>query len=180
MGKRSDFKRIERDFYQTPAHAVAPLIPFLSDVQTYCEPCAGQGALVDHLSEVLECVAAYDVLPLAGFIEQADALSLTAQDMNDADFIITNPPWQRSILHPMIEHFSSLKPTWLLFDADWMHTKQSEPYLPLLRKIVSIGRVKWFDNVHGKDNSCWYLFDRQEDPNPPRFYGRSSCLTRPT
>ena len=37
----------------------------------------------------------------------------------------------------MIEHFTSLRPTWLLFDADWMHTKQSQPFLPLLRKIVA-------------------------------------------
>ena len=42
-----------------------------------------------------------------------------------ADMIITNPPWDTKILHPMIEHFRSQNTTWLLFDADWMHTKQS-------------------------------------------------------
>lgn len=173
MGKRSDFKRVERDFYQTPEHAVRPLIPFLSNVQRYCEPCAGKGALVSHLSDVVECSAAYDIVPLQNFIDPLDALDLTEQHLNNADVIITNPPWARPILHPMIEHFAALRPTWLLFDADWMHTKQSQPFIPMLRKIVSIGRVKWFDNVHGKDNSCWYLFDRQSDPNPPRFYGRT-------
>jgi hypothetical protein len=40
---------------------------------------------------------------------------------------ITNPPWDRKILHRLIERFSAVGPTWLLFDADWMHTKQSAP-----------------------------------------------------
>jgi len=175
MGKRSDFKRVERDFYQTPEHAVRPLLPFLSDVQSYCEPCAGRGALVSHLSDVLECAAAYDIMPLASFIDQADALSLTDQDMKDADFIITNPPWQRGILHPMIEHFTSLRPTWLLFDADWMHTKQSTQYLTKLKKVVSIGRVKWIEGSSsvGKDNCCWYLFDDTPQVKPIEFWGRS-------
>jgi hypothetical protein len=29
MGKRSNFERIERDFYKTPAEAVRPLLPHL-------------------------------------------------------------------------------------------------------------------------------------------------------
>jgi len=31
MGKRSDFERVERDFYPTPLDAVKPLIPHLPD-----------------------------------------------------------------------------------------------------------------------------------------------------
>ena len=61
----------------------------------------------------------------------------------------------------MIEYFTAFRPTWLLFDADWIHTKQSIEYLPLLKKIVSIGRVQWIvdSKSTGKDNCCWYLFD---------------------
>jgi hypothetical protein len=87
--------------------------------------------------------------------------------------IITNPPWDRTLLHPLIEKLSDLRPTWLLFDADWVHTKQSINYLPRLRKIVSIGRVKWFDKTAGKDNSCWYLFDKPSDI-AVEFYGRKN------
>lgn len=177
MGKRSDFKRIARDYYKTPEHAVTPLVPFLKDVQTYCEPCAGDGALISHLSELLDCVSAFDIAPHNPNIPIKDALSLDNSDLNNADVIITNPPWDRKILHPLILHFSSLRPTWLLFDADWMHTKQSVEYMKYVKKIVSIGRVKWFDGVHGKDNSCWYLFDQTHyDPDHPRsttFYGRT-------
>ena len=96
--------------------------------------------------------------------------------LRDADHIITNPPWDRKILHPMIEHFASMRPTWLLFDADWMHTKQSTPYMDYCQKIVSVGRVKWIPDskMTGKDNCAWYLFD--QDPTlaheATKFYGR--------
>tara|TARA_Y100000361_G_C10970902_1_gene243906 strand:- start:333 stop:557 length:225 start_codon:yes stop_codon:yes gene_type:complete len=73
----------------------------------------------------------------------------------------------------MIEHFVDFKPTWLLFDADWMHTKQSIPYTKYLSKIVSIGRVKWIEDSSsvGKDNCCWYLFE-SDSHYPTQFFGK--------
>src|SRR3984893_1647357 len=62
---------------------------------------------------------------------------------HDAEFFITNPPWTRQLLHPIIVNLKRQKPTWLLFDADWAHTIQAAPYLSFCRKIVSVGRVKW-------------------------------------
>jgi hypothetical protein len=44
MGKRSDFARVPRDFYPTPAEAVAPLVPHLRRGCLYSEPCAGDAA----------------------------------------------------------------------------------------------------------------------------------------
>ena len=76
--------------------------------------------------------------------KRLDALT---QGYTQCEYIITNPPWNRKILHPMIEHFADFKPTWLLFDADWIHTKQSIPYLTMLKKVVSIGRVKWIEGT---------------------------------
>lgn len=156
MGKRSSFERRERDFYPTPAEAVEPLLPHLPEGFTFAEPCAGDGALIDHLPGL--CVWASDIEPRSGGIKEWDALTIPKPN---ADFIITNPPWDRKLLHPMITHFSSLAPTWLLFDADWPHTKQSAPFMPFLRKIVSVGRVKWIPDskMTGKDNCAWYLFD---------------------
>jgi hypothetical protein len=87
---------------------------------------------------------------------------------------ITNPPWDRKILHPLIVHLSDQAPTWLLFDADWMHTRQAAPFMPRLRKIVSVGRVKWIPDstMTGKDNCAWYLFDRPHSEGV-RFHGRA-------
>jgi hypothetical protein len=73
----------------------------------------------------------------------------------------------------LIDRFASIRPTWLLFDADWMHTKQAIPYLQYCSKVVAIGRVKWIEDSKftGKDNACWYLFDKNE-MSGTQFYGR--------
>jgi hypothetical protein len=184
MGKRSDFERKPRDFYPTPFAAVEPLIEYLPGHFTFVEPCAGNGVLVDHLeSNGGICMWASDIEPQRferappsryKDIHKNDYLELGENEMIDSEYIITNPPWDRDILHPMIEHFAPQRPTWLLFDADWMHTKQSRPYLQHLHKIVSVGRIKWFGNMTGKDNCAWYLFDAQTPPIMGTFfYGRT-------
>ena len=175
MGKRSNFERVERDYYPTPRAAVRPLIPHIQNVGKFIEPCAGNGALIDHLEAAgLTCSGSMDIFPMRHDIRMGDAMKKTAF-LQDGDHIITNPPWDRKILHPMIEHFSALRPTWLLFDADWMHTKQSAPYMEWCVKIVSVGRVKWFPDSKntGMDNCAWYLFDVNKD-SPTEFYGRTT------
>ena len=173
MGKRSDFERKPRDFYPTPREAIEPLIPHLPETGLFAEPCAGDGRLIDCVEELsnLHCYLAVDIEPRRDDIGEGDALTV---DVNGCDLIITNPPWDRKILHPMIEHLSKQKPTWLLFDADWMHTKQSRPYLLALHKIISVGRIKWFGDTTGKDNCAWYLFDAQTPSiMGTTFYGRT-------
>lgn len=171
MGKRSNFERQPRDFYPTPYEAVVPLLTHLPpEGCTYLEPCAGNGALIGHLDRNgHDCAGSYDIDPAMSGIEKMDALWLSDCP---ADYIITNPPWERRILHPLIEHLSGLAPTWLLFDADWMHTKQAIPHLAYCHKILSIGRVKWFSNTTGKDNAAWYLFDQSAPLNGTKFFGR--------
>jgi len=176
MGKRSDFERKQLDFYPTPFKAVKPLLRHLpQDMNriTYCEPCAGAGHLVSHLQPYADCVAAYDVSPQAMWIKPLDASFLTITDLNGAGMIITNPPWEREPLHQIINRCSMLAPTWLLFDADWMHTRQSVPYMGICVKIVSVGRVKWIEDsdMAGKENCCWYLFDATHK-GPTEFHGR--------
>ena len=172
MGKRSNFKPHKLDAYATPEEAVLPLLSHLPKGSYYAEPCAGDGALIRILQKHgHKCVAAYDVEPRHKIVKQADASFLTREDMNRANLVITNPPWGRDVMHQIIERSLFWGPTWLLFDADWMHTKQAAPYLPHCKKIVSVGRVKWFGNTAGKDNCCWYLFDFN-DPQPTIFVGQ--------
>ena len=171
MGKRSDFERKPRDFYPTPMEAVKPLIPHLPRKFTFAEPCAGDGALCRHLEHYGGvCMWASDIDPQLEGIHKNDYSEIGYNELIESEYIITNPPWDRAILHPMIEHLSKQKPTWLLFDADRMHTKQSIPYLRYLHKIVSVGRIKWFGNTTGKDNCAWYLFDAQTPPIMGTFF----------
>src|SRR5262245_5888753 len=136
MGRRSSFERLPRDFYQTPVAAVPSLIPHLRGVRTFAEPCAGDGALVRHLEGFgLRCVYQGDIA------DGRDALAIT--DYGDADVIITNPPYTRSVMHALIERFTRILPTWLLLESDWAHTKQARPFMPSCTDIVSVGRLRW-------------------------------------
>lgn len=153
MGKRSTFDRVAGDFYPTPSAAVAPLIPHLPEEFTFAEPCAGAGDLVRHLeAQGGKCLWQSDIEPRARNIRTLDAREFTIGYNTSVDFIITNPPWKREILHELIDNFADQRPTWLLFDADWMHTRQAAPYLWMLVRIVSVGR-QWRRDV-GQATSC--------------------------
>ncbi len=166
MGKRSNFKRRANDNYPTyPVEAVQPLMPHLPVQTRYYEPCVGTGTLCKHLHDMGQhwLVGSSD-------IEKDARFALYEEDF---EYFITNPPWTRQLLHPIIENLSKQRPTWLLFDADWAHTRQAVPYLKRCEKIVAIGRIKWIPDSKftGKDNSCWHLFNSRTD-NVPVFYGR--------
>lgn len=159
MGKRSDFVRRERDTYFTPEAAVLPLLPHLDPGTRFVEPCAGDGRLVRHLEKHGHvCVGAFDVEPQHPSVRQGDALAVQG---TSADMCITNTPWDRKFLHPFIEHWLDICPMWLLFDADWMHTVQSGPFMRYCHMVVSVGRVRWIEDskMTGKDNCAWYRFE---------------------
>lgn len=173
MGKRSSFDRIPRDKYPTPQAGVLPLLPHLTPGQRFAEPCAGNGQLVDFLVAAgMVNAGAWDIEPERADIAKADALKKV---VGNIDLYITNPPWKREILHPLIVHLSNQAPTWLLFDSDWKDTVQAAPFLPRCRKIVAVGRLKWIPGTKhtGKENCSWYLFDnRPYAGGGPIFYGR--------
>ena len=73
----------------------------------------------------------------------------------------------------MIDHFSPMKPTWLLFDAEWHNTIQSIQYMEKCKKIVSVGRVMWFGGTNGKDSCAWYLFHDTPKVTPTEYWGRA-------
>jgi hypothetical protein len=177
MGKYSSFERVERDYYPTPLAPVIPLIDHLPYAFDYVEPCAGDGRLIQHITDLTEghgeCIFASDIEPMAEGIFKNDALTIDFGGYGVVDMCITNPPWDRDFLHPFIDHWLNICPTWLLFDADWMHTKQSSIFMTYCAKVVSVGRVKWIEGskATGKENACWYLFDANKT-HQTYFYGR--------
>ena len=159
MGKRSDFERRPLDKYPTPEAAVLPLLEHLDPATSFEEPCAGNGDLIRHLEKFgHRCISATDI---GNPSVPVDARSI---ETCSAEYFITNPPWQRDIMHDIIENLSKIRPCWFLIDADWMHTKQSAPYMKYCRQIVSVGRVKWIPDSKqtGKDNVAWYLFNSKK------------------
>lgn len=160
MGKRSDFDKVPRDFYPTvDPFAVVPLIPYIRGLR-YAEPCYGNGDLEDLLYDVAFCAWRSDVRETVGCSKVIDALELTSQDLRGASIIITNPPFTKSILLPLIDHLTSLKPCWLLLPADIMHNGYFTEYMQKCLYVVSIGRLRWFrdSKSKSKDNFCWYYW----------------------
>ena len=176
MTKRAfgKFPRRKLDQYDTPETAVYPLFPHLPKVDfNVWEPCAGACSLAFALSSYPHCdiITVTDVEPRHSAVVQMNALDATMLPRGSS-LIITNPPWERGILHKMIEHFRKMVPTWLLIDANWMHTKQASEHLEYCAKIVAIGRVSWMENDRGGfDDSCWYLFE--SDRTKTTFHGRN-------
>lgn len=159
MGKRSTFERKPRDYYPTPKAAVMPLLPWLAPQTRFCEPCAGDGRLIWHLEDAGHtCAAAWDIEPRAARVDRQDARQRL---IGNIACFITNPPWDRPILHAIIANLASQHTTWLLIDADWLHTKQANGYWQRCALVVSIGRIKWIEGSKhtGKDNCCWYRFE---------------------
>ena len=195
MGKRTVKKHVRRkeDAYDTPDRAIMPLLPHLPPKTHFLEPMAGAGQLIDYLQTHGHiCVGAYDIKPRKhsdsinvhnyvndpdhGFylngIQKADARKMIIRKLPYIPkMMITNPAWTRSILHEIILNFDWQCPTWLLLDSDWKHTQHAKPYLPLIQKEVSVGRVKWIPDSkdYSKDNCSWYLFHGESSH---QFIGR--------
>lgn len=177
MTKRTSgkFDRRANDAYDTPHSCIPALIPHLPRACYFIEPCAGKGDLVDHLTKYGHtCLAAFDIEPRRGDIERRSAFQVRIRRPGANTFFITNPPWERTVLHPLIRHLANRLPTWLLFEADWFHTQQAIPFLPYLHRMVSIGRVRWIEGSDhdGVDNMAWYFFDARYRSDHVKAYGR--------
>lgn len=104
MGKRSNFERVARDRYDTPYDAVVPLLYHLPDDTEFIEPCAGKNALVNHLQmKGHHCISASDVSPRETGIQTCCVFE---KSFHQYGIVITNPPLNRKILHPLIEKYS--------------------------------------------------------------------------
>lgn len=177
MGKRDNdkFERNKRDYYATidPA-AVNALIDHLPLPVDFIEPCAGAGDLIKELVKHhgVYCQGAWDIEPSGAMVAKIDCLSVPADALsNSLSCFITNPPFSWDMLKPILDHLPTLKPTWLLLPADYMHNVRMGPYMSRCSRVVSIGRLYWMPNkVKGVDNYCWYKFE--DRPVETVFYGR--------
>ena len=125
MGKRSKFVRIPRDRYETiDPRAIPPnLVKYLKGKDLY-EPSVASGCLVDLLGEHgCSFVGGSDIQPLGAWDcpdNYKDGLDLTEEDLKGVDLLVTNPIYKKEWLLPLIDHWTSLKPVWLLLPSDLM------------------------------------------------------------
>lgn len=193
--------RKKNDFYPTiDPRAIAALVPHVPPGTIYAEPCAGNGDLIHLLDQAgMVCDWALEIEPQdTGLrnrwpIARGNALQLTAADMGAAQCLISNFPWSRALLHPLIAHLARLRPVWALHDASWAFTKQAKPFERICTDVVAVGRLRWFPppgrllRLPGEsaaayaarakknrgsdppDDCAWYRFDARS-PGPTRFH----------
>jgi hypothetical protein len=179
MSRRGEtkFERNPRDYYRTwDPRALPPLLRFLEPGTVFVEPCAGAGDLVDQLTAAgMTCHAKFDIEPQRFDIRRGDALDVRWRPRRG--MFITNPPWRRALLLPLIRHLASQAPTWLLIDAMFLFNAGSIPLHPILRKVVGTPRLTWIEGTTDSsvDDSAWYLFDGTIPPTDHvQFYGRTA------
>ena len=176
MSKRdaNKFKRRTRDCYDTPFAAFAPVERFVPRSGVIWEPCAGAYKLAGHIKSVSPKVRLLvtDIEPRHPWVQKQDALNVDPVNSTMVEEIWTNPPFDHKVLHPMLDLFLQIAPTWLLLPADRMHTQRFAPYMAHCRKIVSVGRVAWMENgTVGYDNFAWFQFMPDKQYRPPSFIG---------
>src|SRR5882672_11387286 len=96
MSKRSEGQHEPppRGFVATPLKAFEPLAPYLPPGCQIIEPCAGNGALCDHLYQTgCEIVAATDIEPQHAHVSKMDVFEYDLNNTPPIDYFITNPPW---------------------------------------------------------------------------------------
>lgn len=178
MGKYTDMERVSRDYYPTPIKAVIPLAPFMRN-KSYIEPCAGDGRLAEHifkLQPTSTLVEAYDIEPQEPFevlgmpIIQRDIIRQPIKEIyEDVDCFVTNPPWLNNKdsgyqLNAIISLLSSLLPTWLLLNGNYVFNKKSADCMRHCTDVVPVGRVKWIEGSKhsGKEDCAWFRFDKRD------------------
>jgi len=88
------------EYHRTPGWCVDRLLERIrlpARHRTWCDPCAGDGAIIDAVpGHLYEQVKQYDIQPRADHVMQADFLELEAREAL-ADVMIFNPPFSKAV-----------------------------------------------------------------------------------
>lgn len=171
MAKRKvqTFERRANDAYFTPVEAIYPLAEALNPC-TFIEPCAGDGVIVDTLALAdFDCAAATDISPAGPSVSKKDALAYTFEDVQGVDAVITNPPFKKDMLVPIMDHFLMLETSMvLLLPLDYIANLWFAPYAAHVHKVLPIGRVRWIPGSKSMsmENFAWVALSADPSTQP--------------
>lgn len=140
----------------------------------FYEPSVSSGSLVDMCCEHGGiCVGGSDIQPLGVWDSPEnykDGLSLTEEDLNGAEIILTNPVYKKEWLLPLLDHWTSLRPTWLLLPLNMCSNKYFAPYMKKCSNMINCGRLYFFENTWVSDHQFQYdEIDKKWDPQVKYF-----------
>ena len=170
----SGYERIERDAYETPewvTRALVPNLPLESRPMRIWEPACGSGKMVRALEAMGHVVVASDIS------DGADFFSYQCR-MNDAEAIITNPPY--NLATEFIRHALELTArsglVAMLLRTDFDHANSRRELFtvcPFWKKVVLTRRIKWFEESTGSPsfNHAWFIWNWRYKGPPMLAYG---------
>ena len=142
--------------------ALESLSPYLSPGQSFIDPCAGAGELVDTLvNHGLECILAADDLPREHWVLRRRSLELEITG-SEVDAIITNPGRDPATTNRLISHLGRQVPTWMLIGSAWGHEAKNSKLRPMLRMVVTVHDpvASAEGEVEGLETMAWHLFSQ--------------------
>jgi hypothetical protein len=154
-----------QNYWPTPREAITPLgmssqfqVDMFTSANKFVEPCAGDGRLMDVLlAKGLKCQTAIDINPRRGDIDVGDARTLAGLSAHVP--VVTNPPWARKLLEPILTNLLGQSTLWLLLPLDYLSNQWTGFAVKHVNVIIPLGRVSWLDNGKGgMDNSAWFRF----------------------
>lgn len=162
----------DSDFWETPAEAFCrEFIDLLPSTLRYGEPCFGKGKLALHLTKAsrlankhIVCCHASDL-----YVEaepelrsvKLDARTLTTDDLEEPiDLWITNAPWRRGHLFPIIDNLVKIAPVWMILPGEFYHRRNASACMSRCSDVVSTGCVNWIPGKSGNARTAyaWYKF----------------------
>lgn len=175
MGKL-DYERIENDFYPTPAWCTQGLIDvatpnLLRSEETFWEPAAGKGAIMDVLAGNEIKVVGSDLIcydPTLPIVTGVDFLAQTRMPIG-VDSIITNPPYGK-LAEQFVRHAIKLAApqngrVYMLLRNEFDSAKGRSDLFDMntyfAAKMPLTSRPRWIENSTGspRHNYAWFVWD---------------------
>lgn len=182
----SQYERTALDFYPTPKSCIGALLKFITqDCGMVWEPCAGNGAISNVLSDNGYSVFSSDIKSYDGFdldlvkdFYELKAIPFQRDDSKGANVaLVTNPPYVNS--RGFIKHALDIKGVdewWFLLRHEWDAPAASIPIVTDKRfegKYILKKRPRWIEGTTTAPRFpyAWYHWSVSNSGSPRIVYG---------
>ena len=143
--------KVSSDDFQTPAHAINPLLPYLNQSKMIWECAAGKGNIVKAFRDLGYRCKGSDIR-----FEQKDFLNVKSWGVPPCDYIITNPPY--SLKNAFLAQCYNLrKPFALLLPLTTFETPKRQA---LFREhgveVIFLPKRINFETPSGQGSGSWF------------------------
>jgi len=181
---RNRKQKEKNEYYPTQHEAIELARPLLSKDKNWWEPCAGDGRIMRHFSNV---VLSTDIDPRSPDVVKNDFTSMSKPA--NIDGIITNPPF--TLGYELIKKslFEWKIPCLLLMRVEYIAAKARQDVVKHMTDMHIVSDLIKFEtesgrivNGNGTGRCAWMLFDPNETPEFIRMkyvlYGKTKTYSK--